>query len=134
MKSLSLPTAFLALALLTVGCTHPADEEAAVPTREPDAPLLGEVSTDGHCDPNVVDIDHEKNTPHLEYHGFPGDHLHLAFVGNDGTTLREHDIDLPEGSTGHQAISSIYNGDIKHIAVDVTAPDRQAEHCIIPVA
>lgn len=47
------------------GATQSADEDLLV--REPDDPILGNVSSDGKCDPQVVDIDHQKPVAFITY-------------------------------------------------------------------
>ncbi|KQB87088.1 hypothetical protein [Corynebacterium lowii] len=138
MRYLLLIPSALCLAFITA-CSSA--EETTEPTtvdfepRDPEAPILGAVSEEGHCDPEVIDIDHERNTPYVTYHGQPGDAITLQFVANDGVTvLEESDFELSSRQTGHHALSGLYNGDISGIHVTANGRVGQAGTCVIPVA
>ncbi|MDK8475737.1 MULTISPECIES: hypothetical protein [unclassified Corynebacterium] len=79
--------------------------------RPSDAPILGNVTAEGECDPQVVKMDNEKNTPHIHYEGQPGDELTIKYMNGD-EVVQEDSVELSSTTTSIQTGSSTYNGDL----------------------
>lgn len=111
--------------------TSGTDEDVA--PRDGDAPVLGASDADGACDPGVIDIDHEKNTPHVTYHGKPGDTVELTYVENDGTTT-DTTFELEVTATTYSTGAEIFNGDLDRIEVSASGTTGTPGNCIIDIS
>lgn len=111
--------------------TSGTDEDAA--PRDGDAPVLGASDADGACDPGVIDIDHEKNTPHVTYHGKPGDTVELTYVENDGTTT-DTTFELEVTATTYSTGAEIFNGDLDRIEVSASGTTGTPGNCVIDIS
>ena len=117
----------IALSLTVAGCSDhdDASQEADgnnsslenFESRPPDFPILGNVSDSGQCDPQVVSMDREKNTPHIVYKGQPGDALTIKYMSGE-KVLQEDSFELSNTTTSVQTGASIYNGDLDHIQIN----------------
>ncbi|MDN6324105.1 MAG: hypothetical protein L0J70_01685, partial [Corynebacterium sp.] len=111
--------------------TSGTDEDAA--PRDGDAPVLGASDADGACDPGVIDIDHEKNTPHVTYHGKPGDTVDITYVENDGTTT-DTTFELEVTATTYSTGAEIFNGDLDRIEVSASGTTSTPGNCVIGIS
>lgn len=117
----------IALSLLVTGCSDKdsTSQEADgsnsslenFEPRPPDSPILGNVSDNGQCDPQVVSMDKEKNTPHIVYKGQPGDALTIKYMSGE-KVLQEDNFELSSTTTSVQTGASIYNGDLDHVQIN----------------
>ena len=117
----------IALALLVTGCSDQdsTSQEADgsnsslenFEPRPPDSSILGNVSDNGQCDPQIVSMDKEKNTPHIVYKGQPGDALTIKYMSGE-KVLQEDNFELSSTTTSVQTGASIYNGDLDHVQIN----------------
>ncbi|KQB83243.1 hypothetical protein [Corynebacterium oculi] len=117
-RSMFLPCALIAIGLAASGCstqrtvevTEPSESMSMEGIRTPDDPILGAVSAEGACDPEVLSV--EDNV--LVYRGQPGDEIEVSITGTGdtprmetftmGSTDTEHRLDLGDWeSLGVQA-------------------------------
>ncbi len=136
------------LALVALGGCSPDDDTAAGTTAGPSggtstpaAPVLGDVSADGHCDPDVIDIDHGRPTMALIYNvpaGRPDGELTTMVHFTDPGRDAEPGGGFGYGGAGDGSRSSLVTGvpneDIDHIEVTATTDDGSAGTCTIDVA
>jgi proteasome lid subunit RPN8/RPN11 len=132
----------IATAFLLAACS-PDERESSestddVPgTQSPSASEDNQVSLtsgeDGSCDPSVVDIDHESNTPHLTYNGSPGDKVTVRYVLKDGQD-EVADLELDKSATSVSTSPEIYNGDIDRIDIEAMRDTGESGKCYIEVA
>ena len=135
-------TATILLLLLVSGCTtqenisDKANESGRslenIHSRSPDSPILGKVSADGQCDPQIITMDKEKNTPHILYKGQPGDALTIKYISGK-EVLKEDSFELSSTTTSVQTGASIYNGDSERIQIDAHGTVGTAGECHIIV-
>lgn len=104
--------------------------------RLPDENILGEVSPEGMCDPSVVDIDHERPTAHITYHGQPGDMLEIKISHRSESGHIAEDVQYVEMSSTQieaQVPTVIQNEDIYGIHVVANGGVGKSGECHIPV-
>lgn len=145
LSSLAVPLTVAALAL--TGCSSDDDFSSEPPadtsTAASFAPLVGNVTADGACDPEVIDIDHERPTMSLIYNvpdGYPEAELTSIVHFTDPTRDAEDGGGLGYGGGGNGSraslITDVPNEDIDYVEVTVTAHDAPdtSETCTIDVA
>ncbi|MCK7638398.1 hypothetical protein [Corynebacterium pygosceleis] len=135
--------ALCSASLLTTAasCSPPNERESTVPSthltpRPTDAPILGEVSASGDCDPEVIDIDHRKPSADISYTGRPGDAIDIRIVHEPetgGKQNTDYGIRLDGGATGWQIPSGIPNATIHEIVVTAVGGTGVPGECRIPV-
>lgn len=135
-------TATILLLLLVSGCTtqenisDKEDESRSslenIHSRSPSSPILGKVSADGQCDPQIITMDKEKNTPHILYKGQPGDALTIKYISGK-EVLKEDSFELSSTTTSMQTGASIYNGDLGRIQINAHGTVGTAGECHIIV-
>ncbi|HIW92551.1 MAG TPA: hypothetical protein H9870_12940, partial [Candidatus Corynebacterium avicola] len=134
----------LTAAVLALGACSSEDSSKASSTDSPaDAsteassePLLGEVSEDGSCDPEIVDIDHESPSMTLIYNaaaGTPENELTTEVHFTDPDREPEFGGGLGHGGGGDDSRASLSTGtpneEIDHIEVTATPVDGDPETC-----
>jgi hypothetical protein len=116
-----------------------------------DAPVLGDVSADGHCDPEVISlVDGPRDPANLPDNG--QDHLSVHYEGNDGAPAADVEaraVLKQPASTDDSSTSAGFStpgdtvtwtlaedarSDIDHIEVTATTDDGSAGTCTIDVA
>ncbi|MBA1834466.1 hypothetical protein [Corynebacterium wankanglinii] len=132
----------IALSLTVAGCSDhdDASQEADgnnsslenFESRSPDSPILGNVSDTGECDPQILRMDKERNTPHIAYEGQPGDVLTIRYMSGE-KVLQEDSVELSNTTTSVQTGASIYNGDLDHVQIDAHGPVGTPGECRIVV-
>lgn len=132
----------IALSLLIAGCggqdNPPQEAEGSNSSlenftpRPPDSPILGDVSANGQCDPQIVSMDREKNTPHILYNGQPGDALTIKYMSGE-KVLKEDSFALSSTTTSVQTGASIYNGNLDHIQINAHGRVGKTGECHIIV-
>lgn len=141
-KSLARVFTATILLLLVSGCTaqenisDKANESERslekIHSRSPDSPILGKVSADGQCDPQIVSMDKGKNTPHILYKGQPGDVLTIKYISSK-EMLKEDSFELSGTTTSVQTGASIYNGDLERIQINAHGTVGTTGECHIIV-
>lgn len=115
--------------------SEPDNQSRTIEPRGEHEPILGNVSGDGACDPTVIDINHERPTAHVTYHGKPGDEIEVIFVFHDEDRTAEHQhFTLKENMTEMQIPSNIENAAISRIDVVAQNGNGIAGSCFIKVA
>ena len=122
-------------------CSPPNERESTAPSahltpRPAGAPILGEVSASGECDPEVIDIDHRKPSADITYNGKPGDRIDIRIVHEPDPGEKQntdYGIRLDEGATGWQIPSGIPNATIHEIVVTAVGGTGMTGECRIPV-
>jgi hypothetical protein len=115
------------------GATQSADEDLLI--REPNDPILGNVSSDGKCDPQVVDIDHQKPVAFITYQGQPGDRIEVKIGKESGSEEPETiSFEMDSHQTEMQLPTSIPNSSISEISVTAEGRVGKPGECVIEVA
>lgn len=93
------------------------------------------VNSDGTCNPEVIDINHEKNTAETHYHGLPGDQVAMKFYDINGNNIKQTGIDFSAGTTGEGPIfnTGVLNADISYIGVTIKHENGGPQGCKILV-
>lgn len=145
---LSLPSLAVLLTVAALGLTacSSGDEDTSETTATaPSAPILGDISDDGACDPEVIDIDHERPTMSLVHnvpYGYPEHSLStmLHYIDPERAPQSGGGGGSKGGSGGgvSRLITEFPNADIDFIEVTATATDEDGndvtETCTIDVA
>ena len=126
------------------GCSSDDDSSSEPPSGTSSAALStpsGNVSADGSCDPEVIDIDHERPTMSLIYNvpaGYPETELTTTVHFDDPTRDAESGGGLEYGGGGNGSraslLTNVPNEDIDHVEVTVTTNNGATETCTIDVA
>lgn len=143
--ALTLPLVAGALVSCTAA-TAPETDEASSSSASPSgssatpransAPILGAVSPHGNCDPEIIDIDHERPTAHITYTGHEGDHIvvQIRFTDDSGAAqTKDSEFTLAKGMTGMQLPTDVPNDSISEISVSALSGSGQPGTCKIPV-
>ncbi|MDO4915815.1 hypothetical protein [Corynebacterium sp.] len=93
------------------------------------------VNSDGTCNPDVIDINHEKNTAETHYHGLPGDQVAMKFYDINGNKIKQTDSGFSAGKTGEGPlfVTGVANADISYIGVKIEHKDGESQECKILV-
>lgn len=93
------------------------------------------VNSDGTCNPEVIDINHEKNTAETHYHGLPGDQVAMKFYDVNGNPMEHVGSGFSAGTTGDGPIfnTGVLNADISYIGVKIEHKDGESQECKILV-
>lgn len=116
--------------------TENQNEKLSIPDgfepRSPDSFILGKPTVTGECLPDIIDIDHSKNTAQFRYSGQPGDAIVLSIVMDDGSIQTEK-FELGSHHTGWQVPTTINNSDIDHVEVEASGRVGKSSSCTISV-
>ncbi|MDN8624118.1 MULTISPECIES: hypothetical protein [Corynebacterium] len=150
---------FIAVATATMlaGCSSPSDSsntenaESAISTTGAEQSLSEEshsntsnstkpstdhfVNSDGTCNPEVIDINHEKNTAETHYHGLPGDQVAMKFYDINGNNIKQTESGFSTGKTGEGPlfVTGVANADISYIGIKIEHKDEESQECKILV-
>lgn len=93
------------------------------------------VNSDGTCNPEVIDINHEKNTAETHYHGLPGDQVAMKFYDTNGNNIKQTGSGFSAGTTGEGPIfnTGVLNADISYIDVTIKHENGGSQGCKILV-
>lgn len=91
------------------------------------------VNSDGTCNPEVIDINHEKNTAETHYHGLPGDQVAMKFYDINGNNMEDVGSGFSAGKTGDGPVfnTGVLNADISYIGVKIEHKNGDSQECKI---
>ncbi|KXB50970.1 hypothetical protein L3H50_10075 [Corynebacterium sp. MC-04] len=93
------------------------------------------VNSDGTCNPDVIDINHEKNTAETHYHGLPDDQVAMKFYDINGNNMEDVGSGFSAGKTGEGPLfaTGVANADISYIGVKIEHKNGESQECKILV-
>lgn len=93
------------------------------------------VKNDGTCNPEVIDINHEKNTAETRYHGLPGDQVAMKFYDINGNFIEGVGSVFSAGTTGEGPVfnTGVLNAVISYIDVKIEHNNGESRKCKILV-
>lgn len=131
------------LVVIASGCSSgPSNNEVTTPSsfidesfvpRSPEDNILGENRPDGTCSPDVIDIDHNKNTADFTYNGQPGDQVTLKII-LEGKPPQQESFELGSTTTKWQVPTDIYNGEITKVVVTADGRVGKPSSCVIQIS
>lgn len=135
------PVILLALAGCSPDEDAPSETSTGTSAELTSVPVLGNTAADGSCDPDIIDIDHERPTMALIYNvpaGRPDGELTTMVHFTDPGRDAEPGGGFGYGGAGDGSRSSLVTGvpneDIDHIEVTATTGDGSTGTCTIDVA
>lgn len=93
------------------------------------------VNSDRTCNPDVIDINHEKNIAETYYHGLPGDQVAMKFYDINGNNMEDVGSGFSAGKTGDGPlfVTGVANADISYIGVKIEHKNGESQECKILV-
>ena len=111
------------------------DSSSTAPSNSTHSSTEHFVKSDGTCNPDVIDINHEKNTAETHYHGLPDDQVAMKFYDINGNNIKQTGSTFSARTTGEGPIfnTGVLNADISYIGIKIEHKNGESQECKILV-